>query len=120
MFGLALFICVPIKRQQETNTTMSTEDQALWDLVDRYIEISNDACNEMDPGQVAEALLYAAARFNAFMVAASSESRKDFIEDKEDAGRFISKQFNGMLFSNLDDYQENYKVYIRQDEPAGE
>ncbi len=99
-----------------SDSETKNEEQKLWDLIDQFIEISNNACDEMDPGKVSEAILYAAARFNAFMVAASSESRKDYIEDKEDAGKFISKQFNGMLFSNLSDYQDHYKEYIRADD----
>ena len=61
----------------------NAEDAQFWDLVDVFIERANAACDDADPGLVSAALLNAAARFNAFVVASSSIDRKEYIDEIE-------------------------------------
>ena len=94
------------------------EEKIFWDLVDAFIEKANAACDDADPGVVSAALLNAAARFNAFVVASSSIDRKEYIEEIESAQKYLTGRYHELVRDNLDDYRENYKVYIRPDEPA--
>lgn len=98
---------------------MSNQDEAqFWDLVDAFITQANNACEEVDPGIVSAALLNAAARFNAFVVASSSLDRKEFIEEIESAQNYLTGRYRDLVRDNLDDYRENYKIYVRPDEDA--
>lgn len=92
------------------------EESQFWDLVDAFIEKANDACDEVDPGIVSAALLNAAARFNAFVVASSSLDRKEFIDEIESAQKYLTGRYAELVRDNLDDYRDNFKVYIRPDE----
>jgi len=97
---------------------MTTNDENLfWDLVDSFIEKANAACDEADPGIVSAALLNAAARFNAFVVASSSIDRKEYMDEIESAQKYLTGKYHELVRDNLDDYRDNYKVYIRPDEP---
>lgn len=91
-------------------------DQAFWDLTEHFIEQANSALETTDAGKIGAALLYAAARFNAFVVASASVDRKEYIADMDEAMEYLSKQFRHMLGDNLRDFKDNYKVYIRNDE----
>lgn len=93
-----------------------SQNDALWGYIDQLIEDANQKTEELDIGEVGNALLYAAARFNAFMVAASCETRNDFKEDRADSQKFLMDQFRQMLLNHLDDYEENFKVYLRQED----
>ena len=98
---------------------MSNQEEAqFWDLVDNFITHANEACDNLDPGLVSAALLNAAARFNAFVVASSSIDRKEYIEEIDSAQNYLTGRYRDLVRDNLDDYRENYKVYIRPDEDA--
>ena len=98
----------------------NTEDKQFWDLVDGFIEQANTACDDLDPGVVSAALLNAAARFNAFVVAASSIDRKEYIDEIESAQKYLTGRYHELVRENLDDYRDNYKIYIRPDDEAAE
>ena len=96
------------------------EDNQFWDLVDAFIEKANSACDDLDPGIVSAALLNAAARFNSFVVASSSIDRKEYIDEIESAQNYLTGRYRDLLRDNLEDYRENYKVFVRADEPDQE
>lgn len=97
-------------------------DDEFWDMADALIAQANDLCEKVDPSKVSAALLYAAARFNAFIVASNSVDRKEFKAEKEEAMQYFSKQYRTMLGDNLADYEANFKDYTRKpnsdDEPS--
>jgi hypothetical protein len=95
----------------------STEETQFWDLVDQFIEQANHACEQLEPGAVSAALLNAAARFNAFVVACASVDRHEFIEEIEPAQQHLTERYRELLRDNLEDYRENYKIYIRTESP---
>ena len=79
-------------------------DQKFWDLADQIIGIANDHCEDMGAGKVSSAVLYAAARFNAFIVASSPNA--DIPNEKEAALEYFGGQYKKMLSENLDDFHE--------------
>ncbi|MFL0800093.1 MAG: DUF3144 domain-containing protein [Agarilytica sp.] len=99
---------------------MSAEnvDQDYWNIVDAFLEKANTETENSDVGMVASALMNAAARYSAFYVAGSSESRKDLKEDKDVLVQDISREFKQRFASNLEDYIENYKIYLLKDQEA--
>lgn len=100
-----------------SNDSEKQAEESYWQLVEEIIELANKRAEELKPGVVSSALLQATSRYSAFYVAGSSESRKDLIEDKDDAIANISQEFKKQFASNLEDYIENYKVYLRSEEP---
>lgn len=96
--------------------TPKDNDQEFWDLAEQFVEQANAALENSEPGKISAAMLYAAARFNAFVVASSSVDRKEYIADMDESMDYLSKQFRHMLGDNLRDFRENYKIYIRQDD----
>lgn len=95
-------------------------DQEFWNLAEHFIEQANAALEDSDPGKIAAAMLYAATRFNAFVVASASVDRKEYIADMDDTMDYLSKQFRHMLGDNLRDFKDNYKVYIKHDDEQPE
>jgi hypothetical protein len=91
-------------------------DQAFWDLTEQFIELANQSLQQADAGKIGAAMLYAATRFNAFVVASSSVDKAEFIADADETMDYLSKQFRQMLGDNLRDFKDNYKVYIKHDE----
>ena len=98
----------------------NAEENQFWDLVDAFIQQANDSCETLDPGMVSAALLNASARFNAFVVASSSLDRKEYIDEIESAQKYLTGRYAELVRNNLDDYRDNYKTYIRPDEPEQE
>lgn len=94
----------------------NAEDK-FWDVVDQFIASANEATEQHDFGMVASAMLNAAARFSAFYVAGSSESRADLKEDKDALIADVSREFKKRFALDLEDYIENYKVYLGDDNP---
>lgn len=98
-------------------TTTNNHDQAFWELVDSFINRANLACDEQDPALVSAALLEATTRFNAFVVAASSLDRKAFIEEIDPSIQYLGGRYKQLLAEHLEDYRENYKLYIGASTP---
>lgn len=89
--------------------------EQFWNMTDALLERANSFSEDADAGRIAEALMYAAARFNAYYVASTCEDRNDFKADRESSESVINEQFQKMLGANLDDYTENFKIYMRDE-----
>jgi len=89
-----------------------SDDDLFWGLVEKFIEQANEACEDADPGIVSAALLNAAARFNAFVVAQSSLDKNEFAEDVEGTTNYLSGRYRDFLKEHMEDYRENYTALI--------
>jgi class 3 adenylate cyclase len=56
--------------------------------------------------------MYAAARFNAFIVAQSTGSAEKMRGEKAQALEYFVNQFRMMMENNLDDFAANFDKYI--------
>lgn len=88
------------------------DDDLFWELVEKFIEQANDACEDADLGIVSAALMNAAARFNAFAVAQSSLDKNEFAEDVEGTTNYLSGRYRDFLKEHMEDYRENYSTLI--------
>ena len=93
---------------------MSDREKQFWDLVEEFIAIANQKADAVDPSLVSDAMLYTAARFNAYAAAAGTAERREFKEELDDIRTMLMDQFEAMLNANLDDYLENYKVLLER------
>jgi len=89
-----------------------SDDDLFWEVVEKFIEQANEACEDADPGIVSAALMNAAARFNAFVVAQSSLDKTEFGEDVEGTTNYLSGRYRDFLKEHMEDYRENYTTLI--------
>lgn len=65
-----------------------------------------------DPSAVGASTMYAATRFNAFIVARATGSSQNMKLEKERALEYFTDQFRKMMAENLDDFAENFEKHM--------
>jgi hypothetical protein len=83
-------------------------DQPFWDMADSFVQLANTHLNEEKPSRVSASALFAAARFNAFVITAATESKAQLIAEKESAIAYFLEQYEKMLRENLDEHLARY------------
>jgi len=83
-------------------------DKEFRSMIDSFIHLANEHSDTTNTENVSMALLYAAARFNSFVVASHAEDLKKFESDREAAFEFFLGEYKKMLKENLDDHQKVY------------
>lgn len=90
-------------------------DEELDEIFRRMADMFIDQANELSAGNSKEnvglALLYAASRFNAFVVSQHAATLEDFEKDVPGARSFFQEQYRQMLDENLEDYKQVYNKY---------
>lgn len=77
-------------------------------VADTFIDLANEHITSIQKENVGMALLFAAARFNAFVVASHSPTLDKYENDREKAIEFFSTSYLDMLKENLEDYRRAY------------
>jgi hypothetical protein len=77
-------------------------------VADTFIDLANEHITSIQKENVGMALLFAAARFNAFVVASHSPTLDKYENDREKAIEFFSSSYLDMLKENLEDYRRAY------------
>ncbi len=88
-------------------------DPGFGERLDAVINLVNDQCSAASPNDVGASTLYAAARFNAFILAKTTGSAENMKIERERALDYFTGQFRLMLESNLDDFTENFVDYMK-------
>jgi len=83
-------------------------DKQFWTLADSFIQLANTHLDEAKPSKVSASALFAAARFNAFVITAATESKEQLIAEKESAIAYFLDQYEKMLRENLDEHLARY------------
>ena len=86
--------------------------KTFYELADAHIALANEHNQKADPGTVSATFLYAAARFNIFLVAANSASEDEFAGRKEDVMEYFVSEYKKMLEEHFVDYKEHFEKYI--------
>ena len=97
---------------KKQTTSIQDNDQQFWELAEQFIEMANQSLETADAGKIGAAMLFAATRFNAFVVASASIDRAEFAAGMDS----LSKQFRHMLGDNLRAFRDNSKVYIKHEQ----
>lgn len=79
-------------------------DKQFYDMADAYITLANSQLNETKPSRVSAAALFAASRFNAFVIAAAAGSKEQLVVEKEAAITYFMNQYETMLRDNIDEH----------------
>ncbi len=76
---------------------------------DQHIALANEQLDEnTTQGEVSASLMYAAARFNAWMASTSFESKEAMEAEKEKIIEYFTEQYKLALGENIDNHIENY------------
>jgi uncharacterized protein YeeX (DUF496 family) len=98
---------------EEENKTIQKMDKDFFKRTDAFIKVANELTGDHDLGKVSASMLYAAARFNAFIVASSAGDKTEAEKNKEDAINYFTEQYRSMLLANMNDYIEKYDDYLK-------
>ena len=88
--------------------------QDFWKRADAVIHLANEQRKDEGNHKVGASLLYAAARFNAFVAASSAEDVEEMKTDRDEALEYFCTEFRKAMVENLDDYIAHYDEYIEK------
>jgi hypothetical protein len=88
-------------------------DPNFYDRADEHIDLSNQQRGGIGRGQVSASMMYATARFNAWIGAFDLESGPEMAERKQQILEYFVGEYRKMLEDNLDDYIENFERYMK-------
>lgn len=88
------------------------KDKEFYEMADAFIAIANQQSGKAEQGKVSATFLYAAARFNTFLVASASDSANAFSSRKDDAVDYFVAEYKKMLEEHFADYTNNFDTYI--------
>ena len=86
-------------------------DEIFRHMADMFIDQANELTSGNSKENVGLALLFAASRFNAFVVSQHAATLEDFEKDIPGARAFFQAQYQQMLDENLEDYRQVYTKY---------
>ncbi len=88
------------------------KDKEFYEMADAFIAIANKQAKTTNPGKVSATFLYAAARFNTFLVASGADSATEFASRKEESFDYFMAEYKKMLEEHFADYTDNFDKYI--------
>ncbi|MGV6857682.1 MAG: DUF3144 domain-containing protein [bacterium] len=77
-------------------------------LADEFIAMANERIDDHSREEVSKALMFATARFSAYLVASMSDDMDDFQRDAETGLTFFTNEFREMFVQNLADYEPKF------------
>ena len=83
-------------------------DKEFYELADAHISLCNTHMGKVKPAKVSAAMLFAAARFNAFVISASAENKAQMLLDKESAIAYFMQEYEKNLRENIDEHLARY------------
>ena len=92
----------------------NTEDKEFFNRADEIINLANTQCDNFAIGKVSSSLLFATARFNAFIVASSAKDLEELKKDKIEAIKYFKEQYEKVFIENIDEYIKNYEKNIQE------
>lgn len=95
-----------------------TVDDGFYNRADAHIELSNTQITPAaGPGKVSASMLYAAARFNAFVSATGFSSSNEMAAARQETLDYFCREYRAMLAEHLDDYIAHFDRYMTPGEP---
>jgi hypothetical protein len=86
-------------------------DPQFYDRADAHINLSNDRLKDINPGKVSSSMMYATARFNAYVSWIGFDNADDMAKTRGETIKYFVEQYQIMLEENLDDYIRNFEKY---------
>lgn len=80
-------------------------------MADTFIQLANENSKRAAAGQVCASMMYASARFGAFVASGDAPSEATFKDQLEGAVTYFRTEYEKMLRENFRDYAENFQSY---------
>lgn len=102
--------------EQQLTQQQQDDDRKFFEYIDAYIGLANahEGNNKGAPQLVGASLMFAAARYNTYLVARAQNDKAAFDAKKEEAKGYFMDQFSKMLDDNWQDYGMNFDQYRTQ------
>jgi hypothetical protein len=97
-------------------------DDKFYERADAHIHLSNDQLSGMSAGKVSASMMYATARFNAWISASGFGSGAEMAAKRDETVDYFVTGYRQMLEANLDEYIKSFDGYMKRkpDTAAGE
>lgn len=93
---------------------MSNTDDDFFSRADAHIRLSNDQMSETATrGKVSASMMYATARFNAWVTACGWKNAEEMAAAKDETVAYFVAEYQKMLEENLSDYITHFDDYMR-------
>jgi hypothetical protein len=87
-------------------------DKAFFERADAYITLANEQATDVSRGKISASMMFATARFNAWVSASGTESGEELAAVKDEALEYFLGEYRKMLEENLDEYIEHFDKYM--------
>ena len=87
-------------------------DDKFYQRADAHIHLTNNHLTEIGRGKASASMLYATARFNAWVSACGFSNGSEMEKAKSETLDYFLEQYRLMLEENLDDYIRNFSKYM--------
>jgi hypothetical protein len=88
-------------------------DNNFFERADEHINLANNHINsKIEPRLVSASLMFASARFNAWISASGFQNDEALKERKQELLNYFIEQYSAMLEENIDNYIDNYDLYM--------
>jgi hypothetical protein len=94
-----------------------TADHDFYDRADEHLRVASDHLSEASQGKVSASLMYACARFNAWVSANHRQSPAELKSAYGETIEYFVAEYRKMLVQNLDDYVDNFQQYNEPSKP---
>ena len=92
----------------------NSPSKTFQERVDEFVAIANEQAAESSVEDVNTAVLFSAARFNAFSVARSVENAETLQAEKQAAIEYFTQRYAEMLNQNLEEYIARFDNYTQK------
>ena len=97
----------------------SDDDKEFFERADAYITLANDQATNVSRGKVSASMMFATARFNAWVSASGTDSGEELASVKDEAVEYFVSEYRKMLEENLDEYIEHFDKYMNPGSAKG-
>ncbi len=91
---------------------MSDLDPEFYQRADAHIHLSNEQTIKLEAGKVSASMMYATARFNAWLSARGFGSGKEMYDAREATVDYFCEQYRAALEEHFDEYASNFDAYM--------
>jgi hypothetical protein len=88
-------------------------DKEFFQRADAYITLANEQAANVNRGKVSASMMFATARFNAWVSASGTDSSDELASVREEALAYFVNEYRQMLEENLDEYIEHFDDYMK-------
>jgi len=93
---------------------VSDTDEGFFNRADAHIHLSNEQMTEAATrGKVSASMMYATARFNAWVTACGCKTGEEMAAARADTIDYFMAEYRKMLEENLNDYISHFDNYMQ-------